>query len=208
MLGAAAGAFAAPWLLLPWGGIPGAVTVAAVGNLLAGLGALVLARGASATQARAGRAARARAAGRARAHPFGLWLSLYALSGFVALSLEILWFRLVDVAVKSTAFTFGTVLGIYLLGSAAGCLLAVPRVVAPAPAARHVPALPVRDPGPRGALRDRPHAAAARHARLRLARRVLGHLPLLPLRARERAGAGRAPVRGAAALPVRAAHAC
>ena len=42
MLGAAAGAFAAPWLLLPWGGIPGAVGVAAAGNLLAGLGALLL----------------------------------------------------------------------------------------------------------------------------------------------------------------------
>src|SRR5262249_37859531 len=61
-------------------------------------------------------------------HPFGLWLALYALSGFVALSLEVLWFRLLDVAVKSTAFTFGTVLAVYLLGSAAGCLVAVRRV--------------------------------------------------------------------------------
>ena len=50
MLGAAAGAFAAPWLLLPWAGIPGAVTVAAAGNLLAGTGALVLARGVSAAR--------------------------------------------------------------------------------------------------------------------------------------------------------------
>jgi hypothetical protein len=55
--------------------------------------------------------------------PFGLWLSLYALSGFVALSLEIAWFRLVDVAVKSTAFTFGSVLTVYLLGSGIGSLL-------------------------------------------------------------------------------------
>ena len=43
----------------------------------------------------------------------------------MALSLEVLWFRLMDVAVKSTAFTFGTVLAIYLLGSALGCLVAV-----------------------------------------------------------------------------------
>ncbi len=127
MLGASAGAFAAPWLLLPWGGIPGAVTVAAAGNVLAGLGALVLARSASAAETQPDAAADAVPQERAT-HPFGLWLSLYALSGFVALSLEILWFRLVDVAVKSTAFTFGTVLGLYLLGSAAGCLLAVPRV--------------------------------------------------------------------------------
>ncbi len=127
MLGAAAGAFAAPWLLLPWGGIPGAVTLAAAGNLLAGLGALVLARGASASETPPDAPPEPATQDLAR-HPFGLWLSLYALSGFVALSLEILWFRLVDVAVKSTAFTFGTVLGIYLVGSATGCLLAVQRV--------------------------------------------------------------------------------
>ena len=39
-----------------------------------------------------------------------LWLALYAPSGFCALALEILWFRFLDVAVKSTAFTFGTLL--------------------------------------------------------------------------------------------------
>jgi len=143
MLGAAMGAFAAPWLLIPLVGIRGAVMIAAVGNLLAGAGALVLARSEGEAQPRPaagpgpGPAAGpgpgpaavpgSASAGRA-AHPFGLWLSLYTLSGFVALSLEILWFRLLDVAVKSTAFTFGTVLGIYLLGSAGGCLLAVPRV--------------------------------------------------------------------------------
>ncbi len=129
MLGAALGAFAAPWLLLPWGGIPGAVRVAAVLNVLAGLGALVLARGVHQKEA-ASPAEPEASAGEppATAHPFGLWLALYALSGFVALSLEVLWFRLVDVGVKSTAFTFGTVLGTYLLGSALGCLLAVPRV--------------------------------------------------------------------------------
>jgi SAM-dependent methyltransferase len=50
---------------------------------------------------------------------------LYALSGFCALSLEILWFRLMDVALKSIAFTFGTVLCLYLLGNAAGTFLGI-----------------------------------------------------------------------------------
>ena len=68
--------------------------------------------------------------------PLALWLSLYALSGFVALSLEIVWFRLLDVAVKSTAFTFGTVLAIYLLGSATGRPRSGPRLVAPRRGAR------------------------------------------------------------------------
>ena len=55
---------------------------------------------------------------------------LYALSGFVALSLEILWFRLMDVAVKSTAFTFGTVLAVYLAGNGVGSLLGAFRFTA------------------------------------------------------------------------------
>ena len=42
--------------------------------------------------------------------------ALYALSGFIALALEILWFRIVDIGVKSSAFTFGTVLALYLAG--------------------------------------------------------------------------------------------
>ena len=124
MLGAALGAFAAPWLLIPRVGLSGATLAAAAANVVAGAGALALAF-TPASRPAAGEA-EARPAG--AAHPFGLWLALYALSGFVALSLEVLWFRLLDVAVKSTAFTFGSVLAIYLLGSAAGCLIAVRRV--------------------------------------------------------------------------------
>ena len=54
--------------------------------------------------------------------PLALWMGLYATSGFCALALEILWFRFLDVAVRSTAFTFGTLLSLYLLGCAAGSL--------------------------------------------------------------------------------------
>jgi predicted membrane-bound spermidine synthase len=39
-----------------------------------------------------------------------------------------LWFRIVDIVEKSTAFTFGTVLGVYLLGMGVGSLLAIPWV--------------------------------------------------------------------------------
>jgi len=52
-----------------------------------------------------------------------VWLVLYALSGFVALSLEILWFRLLGVLVKSNSFTFGNLLAIYLGGVGLGALL-------------------------------------------------------------------------------------
>lgn len=53
---------------------------------------------------------------------FVVWAAVYALSGFLALSLEIVWFRLLGVVVKSTAFTFGTLLTIYLAGLGAGSL--------------------------------------------------------------------------------------
>lgn len=127
--GAALGALLSPWTLVPALGLGGAVNVAAAGNATAGLGALLLRRR---LRADAGAAEPAREAATTDAevtrHPLRLWLLLYALSGFCALALEILWFRMVEVAVKSTAFTFGTVLAIYLLGSAAGSLLAAPRV--------------------------------------------------------------------------------
>ena len=130
VLGAAGGALVTPWLLLPWGGILGGVLVAAAANGLVGLGALALG---SLPAAAPGEAATAPApsvtGGEAPgSRPFGLWLGLYALSGFVALSLEVVWFRLLDVAVKSTAFTFGTVLAVYLLGSALGSLAGAPIV--------------------------------------------------------------------------------
>jgi spermidine synthase len=131
VLGATVGAFTTPWLLLPALGVRGTLLVAASANLTVGLGAL----GLLGARRPGVEAAFAPAEGRARpeaarspveapgGRPLGLWLSLYALSGFVALSLEIVWFRLLDVAVKSTAFTFGTVLAVYLFGSGTGALV-------------------------------------------------------------------------------------
>ena len=48
------------------------------------------------------------------------WAMAYALAGFLGLSLEIVWFRILGVMLKSTSFTFGTLLGVYLLGLALG----------------------------------------------------------------------------------------
>lgn len=57
--------------------------------------------------------------------PASVWIILYALSGFIALSLEIVWFRLLGIMLKSTAFTFGTLLAIYLAGLATGTFLGI-----------------------------------------------------------------------------------
>ncbi len=126
VLGASLGAFATPWLLMRFLGLDGAALVAAAGNLAAGLGALALGR----RDAAAGAVEEPRPPKPDRVeepHAFGLWLALYAFSGFCALALEVLWFRLVDVAVKSSAFTFGTVLSLYLAGSGVGALIGAAR---------------------------------------------------------------------------------
>lgn len=62
------------------------------------------------------------------------WVVIYALSGFVALSLEIVWFRVLGVILKSNSFTFGHLLAVYLLGVGAGALLANHRRAAAWPA--------------------------------------------------------------------------
>jgi spermidine synthase len=131
LFGAALGAIAAPWWLIPRVGLSGAVVGAAAANAVAGLGALLLARGLPSEIESPRSASEVEAAPPGEAghdRPFALWAVLYALSGFVALSLEILWFRLMDVAVKSTAFTFGTVLAVYLAGNGLGSLWGAFRV--------------------------------------------------------------------------------
>ena len=124
VVGASIGAFITPWILIRFLGVREAVMVAVGLNLLAGIGALVIA---SMVPTRPTRKEVARAprddSETTLGPPFSTWLLLYALSGFCALSLEILWFRLVDVGVRGTAFAFGTVLSIYLFGLAAGSLL-------------------------------------------------------------------------------------
>jgi hypothetical protein len=123
LLGAATGALVSPWFLIRFVGVRGAVSAGAAANFVAGLGALAMG------SARASEPSPPPSAAVALADSdrleFRLWLVLYAMSGFCAIALEILWFRLIDVAVKATAFTFGTVLCVYLAGVATGSLGAV-----------------------------------------------------------------------------------
>lgn len=133
VLGAAAGALLTPWVLIRFFGIEGAVWFGAACNGAAGLTVWWLSRtggvpgptSGGSEQADADPLASVAAVDRepAGSQPFALWVALYALSGFCALGLEILWFRVVDVAVKSTAFTFGTVLAFFLVGLGAGSIV-------------------------------------------------------------------------------------
>ncbi|MCP9748939.1 fused MFS/spermidine synthase [Lacihabitans sp. CS3-21] len=57
--------------------------------------------------------------------PFKFWLIQYFISGFTAISLEIIWFRMIDVMMKSYAVTFSIILTIYLGSMAIGTWLGV-----------------------------------------------------------------------------------
>ena len=109
-LGAAAGALVSTWLLLPRVGFGGALWIGGATNLVCALMVLTWLRDAPRAAAAAPRQPRAGStpaiAGQWRPAFMG-WATLFGLSGFLALSLEIVWFRLLGVIVKSTAFTFG-----------------------------------------------------------------------------------------------------
>jgi spermidine synthase len=123
-LGAAAGAVAATWLLLPQAGMAGTVRVAALLNMICAAAAIPLALAGRETPVAYDSSPpvpeSAPAGERPRRFPIGAWAALFAASGFIALSLEIVWFRMLGVMLKSTSFTFGTLLTLYLAGIGAG----------------------------------------------------------------------------------------
>lgn len=55
--------------------------------------------------------------------PIREWCILVFLSGFVAISLEILWFRVLDIALQSNAYTYAHLLAFILVSNALGSLL-------------------------------------------------------------------------------------
>lgn len=143
--GAAVGAFATTWWLIPWIGLSGSLSVSAALNLVVAAGAASVAWKTAASQTVSSRTVASQAINSPTASqtvgdpelPFGVrgWSAIYALSGLVALSFELVWFRLLGVLIKATAFTFGTLLGIFLTGLATGAVVGsfvAPRVRRPA----------------------------------------------------------------------------
>ena len=128
-LGAGVGAFLTPWLLLRYLGVSGAIAVGATGSLLAATGGFFVARRIPREEWHSPGREQALAPVPAEepTQPFRSWVALYALSGFVSLSLEMVWFRTLDVAAKGAAFTFGTLLAVYLVGLAGGTFAAAGR---------------------------------------------------------------------------------
>ena len=128
-LGAAVGALITPWFLLRRFGFVEILQIGAALNAICAVGALILwwwsARDDAPASAESTKTAKQTTA-EGRQYPVRVWMFIYALSGFIALALEIVWFRLLGVLQKSTAFTFPTLLAVYLGGLAAGVIIGVP----------------------------------------------------------------------------------
>lgn len=112
-------AAATGWLLMVPLGLPGMVGLAAGANVLAALivwaaWAAMGPRPAAAAAPRAGRGG----------EPAGVWFWcwVFGVSGLIAVSLEVAWFRIVGVSSQYTSYVFGITLGVFLLADAAGML--------------------------------------------------------------------------------------
>jgi spermidine synthase len=117
-LGSAFACFIVAAFLMRLLGQQGAVTFACGINVLVGIGALL-------AQLRSPRTDIQRGARSARFNTRGFWFALLlsALCGYIALSYEILWYRVYAFASGGVAQAFALVLGCYLLGIALGSLL-------------------------------------------------------------------------------------
>jgi spermidine synthase len=140
-LGAGAGAMVSTWWLLPRLGLAGSVEFGAVLNVVCAAVivpfALLLKRSTASARVDRSPGAEPPPADGPAAPAFGfrIWAAVFALSGMLGLALEITWFRVLGVMVKSTAFTFGTLLALYLAGLGLGALAGsavAPRVRRPA----------------------------------------------------------------------------
>lgn len=130
-LGAGLGALGAGWWLIGHVGYDGAITTGAAINVVVGLGALFAA---SRTRRDANIGRTGARPGLALDGPLARWCLLVFASGFVAVSLQIVWYRVVGVLLQGNAYAFSSVLGLLLIADALGMLWGVkvvPRLADP-----------------------------------------------------------------------------
>lgn len=130
-LGAATGAFAATWMFLPAVGLERTLWLAALANAACGIAAISAPRHLFETLGHNDATPVDTISPEVTQDPslpVWQWATIYALTGFIALGLEVAWFRLLGVMLKSTAFTFGTLLTIYLAGIGLGGAVAAGQV--------------------------------------------------------------------------------
>jgi len=124
-LGAVVGVFLSGFYLIPMVGLTNTNILAVSTDVVAGIGAFLLARRHLVPEA-------GREPLRARFHwstfsvPARLALALAIVCGFVSLALEVIWFRALILVFGSTTYSFTVMLGVFLLGIGVGSLLISP----------------------------------------------------------------------------------
>lgn len=126
--GAGLGALVAGTLVIGTVGYEATVYGGAVFNAAVGTAALFVARAVTAAGATRPEAARVRTAASASARRLWGWCALVFASGFLIISLEIVWFRVLGTLAATNAYAFPLILGVFLVADAAG-IVAGARVV-------------------------------------------------------------------------------
>jgi spermidine synthase len=127
--GAALGCLLTDFILVPSAGLRGAQMVAALLNLVAGIGALLVASKSTHDGRKAGRRKASLPAVQPsnlpalRGSPVPLASLGLALSGFAAMGMEILWFRHFSILLGGFRAVFSLLLSVILIGIGAGALL-------------------------------------------------------------------------------------
>jgi spermidine synthase len=119
-LGAAVGAFATGFFIIGTVGYEATIYLAAIINLSVGVGALLVGRQFPSAHPASAQGATATSRSTESAAALWFWCLLVFTSGFIIVSLEIIWFRSISIMLKNTAYSFALVLGWFLLGDALG----------------------------------------------------------------------------------------
>ena len=136
-LGAAVGALVTGFFLVRQLGYDRAIWVGAAANGLCAVAALLLARSRATTANYSADNELVIFPKMRFSQTLFWWLGQYWLAGFAALSLELIWFRLLETVIKSVSLTFAVLLAIYLgsmaVGTAVGTYLCRPGANRPVP---------------------------------------------------------------------------
>lgn len=124
-LGAAAGAFITGWILIGTLGFAVTVYAAATINFLIGGAGLLASYNISSSRA-SGSLGQIRIAhgsdGETR-HRLLAWSLMVFVSGFLIISLEIVWFRILGTLMRTDSYAFSSILGVFLLGDGLGVIV-------------------------------------------------------------------------------------
>ncbi|GAB3039778.1 hypothetical protein GCM10027185_48510 [Spirosoma pulveris] len=124
-LGAAVGAFVTGFLLVRWIGYESSIWVGVFFNGLCVVGALWLGRRLHQSAGFRQHTNNSASAPLQFTPALTFWSVQYGLSGLAALSLELIWFRVLESLIKSVSLTFSMLLAVYLGSMALGTLVGV-----------------------------------------------------------------------------------